>query len=208
MTGAQLFITSRRWLVVAGVSLATGLLLWAAGHATYTLIPRGEFPIAVAQQVPLLPAIAIQATLHPGLHTKELVSSRSLRPWRGAHIIILTTAAAVAIVLGTALAAAVSVPPEFANAAALVRNLLALTGAALIASAVVGQWFAWTVPLAWLVLPYLFIPRPSEDPIGILTLTAQDGDEAIPFAVACAVWSAGAVLHIFWAPRRMAILPR
>ena len=191
MTGVGLFILSRRWIVVVLISAITAALVFGVGQTMYSLTPRASYMIAVAGQLPVIPAIAIQATLQAGLHQQESTTSRGLRRWRLAHIAVLTLIAAVFLWIACSAAATTWTGIDPANTTAIVRNLLALVGASLIGASLFGSLFAWTLPVAWLIVPYLLFNRASDDPTGILTLTGQDGVAFVPFAFACGIWAIG-----------------
>lgn len=178
------------------ICIATAALLMLVGQATYTLTPRGAFVLAVAGQIPVIPAVAIQATLHPGLQQQEDMAARSPRPWRFAHIAVLTGVATACIVAAVSIIETFSDGSDAASGLALVRNLLALSGAALVGASLIGRSFAWVIPLGWIVVPYLFIPRPGDDPIGIFTLTSQEGNAVVPLIFTGFIWTLGVALAV------------
>lgn len=194
MTGARLFIRSRRWHVTLLVIAATSALIAVVDHYTYTLHPRGALIITVAGQLPVIPAIAIQATLEPGLHRQELTAVRPLRRWRVLHVTVLTAASMIGILLATGAAGRTLETVGTSPGTALVRNFLALLGAALVGAFIFGPVLAWTVPMAWMILPSLVIAQPEQDPVGILTLTTQDGSATGPLFFAGAIWIVGVAL--------------
>lgn len=194
MTGARLFVRSRRWHVVLLVIAATSALVAVVGHYTYTLHPRGALIITVAGQLPVVPAIAIQATLEPGLHRQELTAVRRLRRWHVLHVTVLAAAGTLGILIATGAAGGTLETLGANPGTALARNFLALLGAALVGAFIFGPVFAWIVPMAWMILPSLVIAQPEQDPVGILTLTTQDGSATVPLLFAGAIWIVGVAL--------------
>lgn len=203
MRNLRRYATSRRWLTVTLICIVAACLVWAVGGTTYTLLPRSEFPLAIAGQIPAIAAIAVQVTSSSVLEQQETTAARSMRLWRLAHVVVLTTVAAAGFIVASSF-----VHADFDTGLALVRNTLAFTGAALIGAALIGPWFAWTVPVAWMILPYLIVARPSEDPVGILTLISQNGDQFIAFVTAVAVWLLGTSLATYRTPWGSITTPR
>ncbi len=180
------------------VAAACGALILACGPLSYELNPRGGYLVAVSAQVPIIPAIFIAASLEPRLRDKESNAARNLTIWRFSHVVLLTFFAA----LVAGLAATQLTPPAGVllnsytalGPVALVRNVLALTGAALICSTILGPSFGWILPLAWAVLPFLALPSLASDPTGLVTLVMQPDDQFIPFLASGIVWLFGAGL--------------
>lgn len=200
MNGALLFAQTRRWPLCLALIAVTGALVIACGPLSYTLNPTGGYRVAAASQVPLLAALTIQGALAPALPRQEHVAARPLWPWRLLHILLLTTLAAIAVAIG----ALFLQPPEdvLVNAlnplgpAALARDLLAFTGAALISSAIAGPRLGWILPLAWAILPAIVATSPGTDPTGLLTLATQPDNAPLPLAAALTLWILGTTLAI------------
>lgn len=198
MTGVLLFARSRRWLVNLAIGLITCALIVACGPLSYALNPRDGYQVAIAAQLPLLPAISIQASLATSLRSREAQSVRSLTAWRFAHVILLTLAAAI---LAGVAATQIQPPPgapldayEPLGSLALARNTLALIGAALMCAAITGPKFGWALPLAWAILPFVALPSVRSDPSGVFTLLMQPDDSFPSFVAAIAAWTIGAFL--------------
>jgi len=192
MTGIRLFARSRRWNTVIVISAMSAALIVLCGPLNYALNPRGGYLIAVAAQIPVLTAIAIQASLASPLPRQDALSYRSLNPYRLTHVVALTAVAAVAIAIAAVPLSAVDPGANtHQGALALIRNLLALTGAALIGAALLGPRLGWLLPVSWLILPFLVLPGPNADPTGLLTLAIQGDDAVLPNAFACLVWTIG-----------------
>lgn len=195
MIGAILFARSRRWASVALTTLVAAGLILMCGPLNYSLNPLGGYLIAVAAQIPVMPAIAIQAGLASPLTRQEEYARRRLSPWRLSHLLVLTAFAASAIAVAAVPFASSDVDAyAHQGPTALVRNLLAMAGAALIGAAVFGPRFGWVLPLSWLILPFLFLPTPHTDHTGLLALVVQGDDAVAPLIVACVVWVIGVVL--------------
>ncbi|MFT4283459.1 MAG: hypothetical protein QM598_01330 [Protaetiibacter sp.] len=198
MRGLLLFARSRRWGLNVLVSLASGAAMVACGPLSYELNPRGGYLIAVSAQIALLPAVVIAASLATSLREQESQAARYLPKWRFLHVALLSLVAA-----GTAALAATQLapPPDaLVNAyaalgpLAFARNVFALTGSALVFSAIAGPSFGWILPLGWAILPFLALPSLDADTTGILTLVMQPDDAFLPFIASLAVWGTGALL--------------
>lgn len=195
MIGARLFVRSRRWVAVSATTLVVAGLIVACSPLNYALNPRSGYLIAVAAQMPVIPAVAIQSALASPLPRQDELARRDLTLWRLSHVLVLTAFAAVAIAVAAVPFAAANVDAyAHQGATALVRNLLALTGAAFIGAAMFGSRFGWVLPMSWLILPFLFLPTPLADTSGVLALVVQADDAAAPMAVACATMVVGTVL--------------
>lgn len=198
MRGLVLFARSRRWVTVTLLATVAALLVLACGPLSYSLNPRGGYLVTVASQIPLIAAIAIQASLASPLERQEHQAARAMGRLRFLHVVALTLIAAVALgfaatqlqpTTGTARSLDAHIGPV-----ALVRNLLAFTGSALVGSSVVTPRFAWIFPLAWAILPFVALPNPQADQTGLLTLAAQHDDAFGPFATAMIFWIVGTAL--------------
>jgi hypothetical protein len=200
MTGALLFARSRRWLANLVVIAACGILILVCGPLGYSLHPQSAYLVIVAAQVPLLCAITLQASMATATPQKDAAASRDLRSWRLAHIVVFTVLACVSC----GIAAAQVVPPggfsagaiHGVGAFAIVRDVIAMTGAALACAALVGPHFGWVLPFAWTIIPYMALPSTRRDPVGIVTLMLQPDYALLPFIVAAALWVVGTALAV------------
>ena len=197
MTGALLFARTRRWPLCLTLIALTGIAIIACGPLSYTLNPAGGYRVAAAAQAPLIAALTIQGALTPALPRQEQQAARSLHAWRLLHIAGLTAIAAAVV----AIAALFLTPPTdvMVNAnvplgpIALVRDLLAFTGAALTAATLIGPNLAWVIPLAWAIIPAT-LTGPDPDPTGILRLPTQPDLAPIPLLAAASIWALGTTL--------------
>jgi hypothetical protein len=180
--------------MVIVISAVAAVMIVLCGPMNYSLNPVYGFLVKVAVQVPLLPAIAIQASLASPVGQQEISGSRDLGTWRLAHVVVLTAIAACFLGLAGMPLAADVVAHSTQGSISVIRNLLALTGAGLIGSVVLGPRLAWLFPVTWLIVPFLFIPRPTADLTGVLTLVGQDDAAFVPFVAACSVWVIGTAL--------------
>jgi hypothetical protein len=194
LIGARLYIRTRRWVMVIAISALAAAMIMLCGPMNYSLNPAYGYLVKVAVQIPVLPAIAIQASLASPVGQQELSGSRDLSNWRLVHMVFLTAIAALFLGLAIAPLATNVEAHSTQGVVAIVRNLLALTGAGLIGSAIFGPRLAWLVPVTWLIVPFLFVPRPTADLTGVLTLIGQDDIAFVPFVAACAVWAVGVAL--------------
>ena len=195
MIGLKLFARSKRWFFNTVAAVVCGILIVACGPLGYALNPEGGYRVALSAQVPLLAAVTIQASMATSLHAQEAQSARRMTVWRLFHVIALTLLAATII----AIAATQLQPPSGVmlngfsalGPGALARNLVALTGAGLICSTITGPAFAWVLPVAWAIVPFLMFSSPDDDSSGVLTLLVQPDSAFLPAIVAIAAWTLG-----------------
>lgn len=198
--GFFLFTRTRRWIQCLGITVLSGVLIVLCGPVSYELNPQGGYLIAVAAQIPLIPAIAIQSSVNAGLGERERYAVRSTRKLRLLHLI--TLASASLLLLGIAsrwLEAPESIMSNgYADLGPLAigRNLIALLGAALIGASIFGQAFGWIIPLAWAILPFLVLPDPRDDDLGLLTLIMQGEEAFLPLIFAMGICALGVLLAI------------
>ncbi|NEM92151.1 hypothetical protein [Galbitalea soli] len=198
MIGIRLFARTRRWLANVVIALATGILMLACGPLGYGVNPRGGYLVELTAQLPLLPAIAIAASSAASARVQERLAVRNLVAWRLAHVAVLSVIAAV-IAGGTTLLlpAPAGLPPHSyagLGSLALMRNVFALTGAALGGSFVFGPRLGWIVPMGWAILPFLAFTELTDDAPGLATLVLQPDDAFAPMIFALLVWGIGATV--------------
>lgn len=198
MTGALLFIRSRYWLANIAIALISAGLIDVCGPIAYSLNPLGGYLVAVAAQIPLVSAVATQASLASATTVQDRYSARHLGVWRLIHYVAMTSVAGIAVGLA---ASALNVSPESQlssysdfGAVAEVRNLLALTGAAFIGASAFGGAFGWTFPLAWATLPFVLARGANSDSTGLLTLVIAPDAAFIPMVAALVTFVVGAAL--------------
>ncbi|WP_437583428.1 hypothetical protein ACSAGD_14210 [Paramicrobacterium sp. CJ85] len=192
-----LFFRARRWVPASIVIFITAVLVVLCGPLNYTLNPRSGYLVGVAAQLPILPAVTIQATVTSrALRAKEGTSARKLTNWRLAHIVCLTALAALSLGLAAIpLTASALTGPADQGAVAIVRNLIALTGAALLGATFLGPNLAWVFPLTWTILPFVFLPGSPSGLTAIVTLVAQPDSSYAPSVFAIVLWSVGLALQ-------------
>lgn len=199
MTGLVLFAATRRTVLALLLIVLSALLVVACGPLAYSVRPSGGYLTSVSGQVPLLAAIAVQASAITPVPWKERTAARSLVGSRTLRILLLTGIAATIF----ALAATEVQPPEGVllngraplGSVALVRNFLALLGSALLFSSAAGPAFGWIVPVFWCVLPAILFDNLNSDPLGVATLVAQPDEAFLPFCVAVCLWAGGCFVH-------------
>jgi|GEM_PF-3491388 len=184
-----LFARTRRWGALGMVVAVSATVVLLCGPFAIALNPTGEGLVRVALLVPLLPGVAIAAALATPLAAQERVASREIRAYRAAHV-VLSTVLAAAVLAGAAVLLA---PADGAAVAqqgplSMVRNVLALTGAGVIGYRMLGSQLGWAVPVVWVILPPLLMPRPDQDRLQIFTLVNQPDGAITASAFACAVW--------------------
>jgi hypothetical protein len=160
-----LHLASRRvpaaLLALAFVAAALRVLLhWTPATGTYSVL----YPLTLATAA----ASVISATSRSPFGEPERATGGRL-PW-----LRLTTTLALSCAACGALAAGTLGGHMGLGSAALLRDLIGLTGGALLAAAITGASLSWTIPLAYLVLstyaigqnwttPWLWPARPSPD---------------------------------------------
>jgi hypothetical protein len=179
-----LYLVSRRAPAALGLLAALGCLLWTALHWHWS-IAGGP---AAQQVVPLVietgAAAVIAVTTYGPFGDTERATGRWL-PWlRLGTALLLTAAAAGALAAG---APGGHLP---GGTVILARNLAGITGTGLLAAAALGGAFAWTGPMAFMLVtegalaaawttPWIWPARPPHDLGGALC--------------ACGVFAAGIV---------------
>jgi hypothetical protein len=181
---AWLYLVSRRAPAALGLLAALGVLLWAALHWNWS-VAGGP---AAQQMVPLVietgAAAVIAVTTYGPFGDTERATGRWL-PWLRLGTALLLAAAAAG-----ALAAAASGGHLPGGTLAMLRNLAGMTGTGLLAAAALGGAFAWTGPMAFMLVtegalagawttPWIWPARPPHDLGGALC--------------ACGVFAAGIV---------------
>jgi hypothetical protein len=170
---AWLYVLSRRIPAALGLIVATAALLWAAMYWRWNIVGG-----AAAQQfIPLTTeaaaAAVIATTTHGPFGETERATGRWLPYLRLGMIVALTAAGVGALAAG---AAGGHVP---GGALVMLRNVAGLTGTGLFVAAAIGGAFAWTGPLAYLIVtegafagswttPWIWPTRPPHDLGGAL----------------------------------------
>lgn len=197
MRGIRLFLLTRRLgATVCAIALAAVLIL-LCGSTTFQFTHERTTLVRVAVIVPLIPAIVLQAVVAAAPSVQEQAASRPLKRWVAGHLLVATAVAAVALVSAASVAMhSQSQERMVYGPESVLRNLLALIGISLIGAAIVGAQLAWFLPLAWVIIPPFFAPRPEADHAGVFTLVSQHDGEATAFAVACIVWVLGVAVWV------------
>lgn len=189
MRGITLFARNRRWPAVIMVTVVAAVAIAVFGGFTYTPTPRSQFSIDVALQLPVAPAIAIAVCSRTLIPQQEQSSVRRVGRWQLLHVLGLAGLASILLGLaGLTLGAA-----DYSSAA-IVRNLLGLTGAALIGVASIGPRLGWSLALAWLIVPFAFVEGPQADWNGIATMVAQPDQSFGAWNAAVVAFLAGTIL--------------
>jgi hypothetical protein len=170
---AWLYLVSRRAPAALGLLAALGVLLWAALHWNWS-VAGGP---AAQQLVPLVietgAAAVIAVTTYGPFGDTERATGRWL-PWLRLGTALLLTAAAAG-----ALSAGASGGHLPGGTLAMLRNLAGMTGTGLLAAAALGGAFAWTGPMAFMLVtegalagawttPWIWPTRPPHDLGGAL----------------------------------------
>lgn len=193
----SLFGRLRRWKTNILAAAICGLVLLLAGPVHYSLNPDGGYLIAIAAQLPLIPAVIMQSSSMTPLGIQESHASRSMGRWRAANYVLLSLA--VAVVLGAAaltyspLAGTTHTGGFFLGPFVVIRNLAAFTGAAFVGASILGPSLGWVVPAAWAILPYVFLTQTSSQH-EVLALVIQPGDSFTAFITAAGIWAVGLLI--------------
>ena len=170
---AWLYLVSRRAPAAVGLLAVLGALLWAALHWNWSVAggPAAQqvFPLVIETGA----AAVIAVTTYGPFGDTERATGRWL-PWLRLGTALLLTAAAVG-----ALAAGASGGHLPGGSLAMLRNLAGMTGTGLLAAAALGGAFAWTGPMAFMLVtegalagawttPWIWPTRPPDDLGGAL----------------------------------------
>ncbi len=170
---AWLYLVSRRGPAAAGLLAGFGALLWAALRWHWNVAGGPAAAIVIPLVTEAGAAAVIAVTTYGPFGEPERATGRWLPFLRLGATVALTAAAIGALALG---ATGGALPGGFA---ALARNVAGITGAGLLAAAVLGGILAWTGPMAYLVLtetalaggaatPWIWPGRPPHDVGGAL----------------------------------------
>lgn len=191
MRGVRLFIRTRRWRLNAVVFLVTAALVIVCGPLAIGLTPNGGGLTRVAMMLPLIPATLVAASLQSPLPLQEAAAARDLGQWRLLHVVALSAALLAALVISGAFLPAAGADTHDQGLLSLCRNAVALVGAALIGYRLLGVRLGWILAITWVILPPQIIPRPENDPVGLVTLITQPDSSAGAFTWAVLTWSVG-----------------
>jgi hypothetical protein len=170
---ARLYLVSRRAPAALGLVAALGALLWAGLHWNWSVAggPAAQqvFPLVIETGA----AAVIAVTTYGPFGETERATGRWL-PWLRLGTAVLLTAVALG-----ALAAGASGGHLPGGTLALARNLAGMTGTGLLAAVALGGAFAWTGPMAFMLVtegalagawttPWVWPARPPHDLGGAL----------------------------------------
>ena len=182
---ACLYLVSRRAPAALALLAGLGALLWAALRWRWTIAGGPAAQLVIPLTIETGAAAVIAVTAHGPFGEPERATGRWL-PYLRLGAIVALTAAAVGL-----LAAAATGGALLGGFLVLLRNVAGITGIGLLSAAALGGAFAWTGPMAYLVLtesalagnattPWAWPARPPHDLGGALC--------------AAAVFAAGALL--------------
>ncbi|WP_435740152.1 hypothetical protein [Clavibacter nebraskensis] len=196
MSAIALFGRARRWRTNVIVFIIVGALIVLCGPVYYALNPNGGYLVSIAAQLPLIPAVVIQATSLSPMAAQEGQASRPLRKYQAFNYLILTAAAAVPLGIAayfyTPLAGEEQTGGYDLGPITVIRNLIALIGAGFIGASLIGASLGWVIPAAWAILPYVLLTATSSDN-EFITLVVQPDDSFNALAIASVVWLIGLV---------------
>jgi hypothetical protein len=170
---ACLYLISRRAPAALALLAGLGALLWAALRWRWTIAGGPAAQLVIPLTIETGAAAVIAVTAHGPFGEPERATGRWLPYLRLGAIVALTAAAVGLLAAG---AAGGALPGGFL---ALLRNVAGITGIGLLSAAVLGGAFAWTGPMAYLVLtetalagnattPWVWPARPPHDLGGAL----------------------------------------
>jgi hypothetical protein len=169
----SLYLQSRRIPAALGLLAGPAVLLWASLYWHWSMVGGA----AAQDLVPLVAetgaAAIIAVTTHGPFGDPERATGRWLPYLRPAAALLLTAAAFGALAAGTL---GGSLP---GGTMELLRNLAGMTGTGLLVAAVLGGSFAWTGPIAYMLVtegalaggwttPWIWPARPPQDVGGAL----------------------------------------
>ena len=140
------------WVVPTTVLAVAG----AAYFASW-LLARPAFGPMERVPASVLGALAVAVVAAPGWHrVDDEVEGSVPRPRRRTELLLT-----LALVTAAAGLAVIAVPdhPSMRGGAELARNILGLSGLALVAGAVLGARLAWVLPFAWAAGSYFAVTR-------------------------------------------------
>jgi hypothetical protein len=169
----RLYLLSRRGPAASGLLAALGCLLWAALHWHWNIAggPAARYVIPLSVETGAAAIVAVSS--HGPFGEPERATGRWL-PWLRLGAALALTAAAFALLSAGATGGYLP-----GGGVALVRNLAGLTGIGLLSAAALGGAFAWTGPMAYLLViegalandwttPWVWPGRPAGDLGGAL----------------------------------------
>ena len=170
---ACLYLISRRAPAALALLAGLGALLWSALRWRWTIAGGPAAQLVIPLTIETGAAAVVAVTAYGPFGEPERATGRWLPYLRLGAIVVLTAAAVGLLAAG---AAGEGLPGGFL---ALMRNVAGITGIGLLSAAVLGGAFAWTGPMAYLVLtetalagnattPWLWPARPPHDLGGAL----------------------------------------
>lgn len=193
----RLFARTRRWGVVLLVVVASGLLVIACGPLRIAMSPDGQSLVLVAMMIPVLPALAIAASLESPLRLQEMSAARSLLGFRVLHVVGLCALACVVLGFAGSFLSKGDGPAPDQGSVSIVRNSIALVSLGLVSYRVIGPRFGWLPPMLLVVVPPLIYPRVQQDQTQIVTMLYQADSSFTPF-VATIGLGIGALALVLW----------
>jgi hypothetical protein len=189
---ARLYLVSRRVPMALALLAGLGALLWVALHWRWNIAggPAARLFIPLTIQTGAVAVVA--ATTYGSFGEAERAAGRWL-PWLRLGSAVALTAVAFGALAGGA--AAGGMP---GGTLALLRNLGGMAGIGLLSAGVLGGAFAWTGPMAYLLVTEGALAHRSATPWVWPTRTPHDRGGAI---CACLVIAAGLVLITVRGPR-------
>lgn len=188
------FTRTRRWRTNIAASIIVGALIVLCGPVYYALNPNAGYLVSIAAQLPLIPAVIIQATSMSSMSAQERQASRSLAKYRACNYVLLTAAAAIPLGIAAYLYAPLVGEQQTGGydlgPVTVIRNLIALIGAGFIGASVIGSSLGWIIPSAWAILPYVLLTATSTSN-SFITLVVQPDDSFTAFMVALGIWFGG-----------------
>jgi hypothetical protein len=138
----RLHLDSRQTRRTVPLLIATAAVLRCSQPITKD---AGLFPEVCLLLITVAAAAIIAAATHNPFGEPELTASSPLPALRLTHLGILTAAATAALAIAASTAA------YDASTGTILRNLIGLTGIALLTAAVIGPHLAWTIPLGYVM---------------------------------------------------------
>lgn len=150
MTGFTLFIRSRRLLAATIALVVLHLAAIVARGAHHQPREGSDAVVPWLIFLPLVSACIVTLYLRSTAYDLDLTAARWLGLWRVGYVLLMLAIAAVA---SAVLMAGVPGP---AGEVATIRNLLGLTGLAMLAGRVLGSRHSWTLPTIYVFATVTF----------------------------------------------------
>ncbi len=193
--GFAMYARTRQLDAALGLAVLTAVLVGAAGSVVLRVPFAPESVVVEAYLLaPVVPVAVLAGTLGAPLAALEDVAAETLRRLRMQHVAVLLGALAGLLWLAAL--------PGTADPRALVRNGLALLGAALLFAVVVTPDLAWTAAVLPAALCFFLGKSHDDDSVLSWALLLHEGSSRPALAIGLLLAAAGAAAYAVHGPAR------